>query len=65
MTVRGRIRAPSSACSGRAISANMVVIAPAIRSLAIRCDGARIFLPSDHVLELDHDMTLVGTEVGS
>ena len=28
-------------------------------------DGVRIILPSEHVLELYHDMTLVGTEVGS
>ena len=28
-------------------------------------DGVRILLPSEHVLELYHDMTLVGTEVGS
>lgn len=28
-------------------------------------DGIRIFTPSDHVLELYHDMTLVGTEVGN
>jgi catechol 2,3-dioxygenase len=28
-------------------------------------DGIRIILPSDHVLELYHEMTLVGTAVGS
>lgn len=28
-------------------------------------DGVRIVLPSDHVLELYHEMTVVGTEVGS
>ncbi len=28
-------------------------------------DGIRIFMPSDHVLELYHGMTLVGTEVGT
>lgn len=28
-------------------------------------DGIRIFTPSEHVLELYHDMTLVGTEVGT
>ena len=28
-------------------------------------DGIRIFTPSEHVLELYHDMTMVGTEVGT
>ncbi len=28
-------------------------------------DGIRVVLPSDHVIELYHDMTMVGTEVGT